>query len=174
MTPLGALSRSTQGQPIGRRRPKMSPEGRSFPFGRLPSFALFVPLTRRCGLSTLSPVATVLIVDDEPDIRSLIAMQLSIAGHRVIEASEGRGAIDAINAGGIDIVLLDLIMPKMDGWAVLWTLHDLPSRPPVIVMSGRSEYDYDHPPLGAARYLHKPFAMEEAVSSVTELLATQG
>ncbi|HET6795036.1 MAG TPA: response regulator [Acidimicrobiales bacterium] len=119
-------------------------------------------------------MATVLIVDDEPDIRSLIAIQLSIAGHHVIEAAEGRSAIDLINAGGIDVVLLDLVMPKMDGWAVLWTLHDLPMHPPVIVMSGRPEYDFDHPPLGAARYLHKPFQTDEAVASVTELLAAQG
>jgi CheY-like chemotaxis protein len=95
----------------------------------------------------------------------------SAAGYRVIEAAEGEAALDAIREGGVDVVLLDLMMPVMDGWAVLWTLHDAPMHPPVIVMSARPENDDQDPPLGAVDYLRKPFPMDRAVQSVHKALA---
>jgi CheY-like chemotaxis protein len=116
-------------------------------------------------------MSTVLVVDDEPDVRRLMSMTLSAAGHRVIEAAEGRSALEAVASDDVDVILLDLMMPVMDGWAVLWTLHDRPVHPPVIVMSARPEISHRHPPLGAVRYLHKPFPLEDVVSSIEEVLA---
>ncbi|HET6810658.1 MAG TPA: response regulator [Acidimicrobiales bacterium] len=113
----------------------------------------------------------VLIVDDEADIRLLLSTMLSAAGYQVIEAAEGEAALAAIERGGVDVVLLDLMMPVMDGWAVLWTLHDAPVHPPVIVMSARPEYKDQKPPLGAVEYLQKPFPLEEAVDTVRKILA---
>ena len=116
-------------------------------------------------------MATVLVVDDEADLRTLITTMLKAAGHTVVEAAGGEAALAAMAAAEVDIVLLDLMMPAMDGWAVLWDLHDRPTHPPVIVMSARPEYSADHPPLGAVRYLMKPFPMQEAVDSVEAVLA---
>ena len=116
-------------------------------------------------------MATVLVVDDEPDIRLLIATMLKAQGHEVLEAAEGEAALAAMASAAIDVVLLDLMMPLMDGWAVLWTLHDRPTHPPVIVMSARPEYKNERPPLGAIRYLQKPFPISEAIASIEEILA---
>ena len=118
-------------------------------------------------------MGTVLVVDDEPDIRKLMSIALGAAGHRVLEAAEGRSALKALDSDQVDVILLDLMMPVMDGWAMLWTLHDRPAHPPVIVMSAKPENSHQHPPLGAVRYLHKPFPLEDAVSSIEEVLAGQ-
>lgn len=115
-------------------------------------------------------MSNVLIVDDEADIRLLLATVFSAAGFEVIEAAEGEAALAAIEAGGVDVILLDLMMPVMDGWAVLWTLHDTPVHPPVVVMSARPEYKDRKPPLGAVEYLHKPFPLQNAVDSVRRIL----
>ena len=115
-------------------------------------------------------MSTVLVVDDDRSIRGLVSRTLSLDGHRVIEAAEGNAALEALASEAVDVVLLDLMMPVMDGWAVLWTLHDLPVHPPVIVMSGLPEEQDEHPPLGALRYLHKPFPVEEVVLSIEEAL----
>lgn len=115
-------------------------------------------------------MSTVLVVDDEADIRLLLSSALAAAGHTVVEAAEGEAALEAIERGGVDVVLLDLMMPVMDGWAVLWTLHDTPVHPPVIVMSARPEYKNGSPPLGAVHYLHKPFRLHDAVVSVQAAL----
>jgi len=116
-------------------------------------------------------VATVLVVDDEPDIRLLIATMLKAQGHEVLEAAEGEAALSAMASAPIDVVLLDLMMPMMDGWAVLWTLHDRPVHPPVIVMSARPEYRNEQPPLGARGYLQKPFTTAQALSSIHAVLS---
>ena len=119
-------------------------------------------------------MATVLVVDDEPDIRLLISTMLKAQGHLVLEAAEGEAALAAMAAASVDVVLLDLMMPMMDGWAVLWTLHDRPVHPPVIVMSARPEYSNERPPLGAMGYLQKPFTGTQALSSITEVLSARG
>lgn len=116
-------------------------------------------------------MATVLVVDDEADLRVLLTTMLRMAGYEVVEADGGEAALAAMADSHVDIVLLDLMMPAMDGWAVLWDLHDRPSHPPVIVMSARPEYTADHPPLGAVRYLQKPFPMQMAMDSIEAVLA---
>ena len=119
-------------------------------------------------------MATVLVVDDEPDIRLLVSTMLRAQGHDVLEAAEGDAALAVMGSANIDVVLLDLMMPMMDGWAVLWTLHDRPVHPPVIVMSARPEYANERPPLGAIGYLQKPFTGSQAISSITEVLSARG
>jgi DNA-binding response OmpR family regulator len=116
-------------------------------------------------------MAKVLVVDDEADLRVLLTTMLRMAGHEVVEAEGGEAALAAMAAMNVDVVLLDLMMPAMDGWAVLWDLHDRPTHPPVIVMSARPEYSKDRPPLGAVRYLQKPFPMQVAVDSIEAVLA---
>ena len=116
-------------------------------------------------------MSTVLVVDDDRSLRTLVSMTLSTDGHRVIEAADGESALEVLASDAVEVVLLDLMMPVMDGWAVLWTLHDLPVHPPVIVMSGLPEGEDEHPPLGAVRYLHKPFPIEEVISSIEEALS---
>lgn len=116
-------------------------------------------------------MSTVLLVDDEPDIRIVLSAALAAAGHRVLEAGDGSAALETIRAGGVDVVLLDLMLPVMDGWAVLWTLHDMASHPPVIVISALTPQPDHDPPLGAVSYLQKPFRPDDLVRTIQETLA---
>jgi len=64
-------------------------------------------------------MATVLIVDDEPDIVLFVRVNLELSGHDVRTAADGAEALEAIRADPPDVVVLDVMMPKVDGWSVL-------------------------------------------------------
>src|SRR5574338_1405204 len=78
----------------------------------------------------------ILIVDDEVRLRSLLARNLSAAGHRPVTVADGRSACAYVDAHRVDLVLLDLVMPGMDGLSVLRHLNALDDTPPVVVLSG--------------------------------------
>jgi CheY-like chemotaxis protein len=113
---------------------------------------------------------TVLVVDDEPDIRVLARVALQSAGYRVIEASSGQEALAAIETEGPDVALLDIRMPDMDGWEVLDKLRhaDLLDDLRVVMCSAHEmasgpEWAREK---GAAGFLPKPFMPEELVEAV--------
>jgi len=108
-------------------------------------------------------VARLLIVDDEPRIRSYLNRSLSAQGHTVDEASDGQAALDQLDSGGIDLMLLDLVMPRSGGLDVLRVLKPRASRPPVIVLSAVTDIAarvqaLDH---GAVDFVAKPFSSAE-------------
>lgn len=121
------------------------------------------------------PVA-VLIVDDDPDSRTLLELALSLEGHLVLSAANGAEALAVARCSHPDIILLDLAMPIMDGFAFRAAQLDEPALAaiPVICVSGR------HDSMDAARSLKlnacvaKPFAFEEIVARVRELTASAG
>ena len=109
-------------------------------------------------------MATILVVDDEPDIRDLVQLNLELDGHRVITAANGNEALAAIEAEVPDIMLLDLQMPERDGWSVLQAIKDAGdvdiNRIPVLMLTA---YDTADNRVrggieGALRYLTKPFS----------------
>jgi CheY-like chemotaxis protein/DNA-binding CsgD family transcriptional regulator len=112
----------------------------------------------------------VLAVDDEPALLDLVAAVLSAAGHRVRTAGDGRQALAALAAETPDVVLLDVLMPELDGWEVLEaigadpTLADLP----VVMMTALSgERDVIRGHLtGAVEYVVKPFDIVTIVSAI--------
>ena len=79
-----------------------------------------------------------LVVDDERAIRRLLRMYLTDAGFTVAEAGTGEEAIEQVRRGGIDIVLLDLMLPGMDGYEVCRRLRETTSTP-VIMLTARGE-----------------------------------
>jgi len=107
-------------------------------------------------------VASVLVVDDEPDIRYLTQLQLELDGHRVMTAADGVEALAAVQVEVPDVVLLDVMMPEVDGWAVLEQLKahldQRISSVKVLMMTALA--DDDHRLRGgiegAVRYLVKP------------------
>ena len=110
---------------------------------------------------------SILIADDEPDIRELLRLYLENAGHRVLEAGDGEEALAVLDAEQVDLVLLDIMMPKLDGYGVLKKLRAT-SNVPVIVISAKGQdpekiLGLD---LGADDYLVKPFNPLEAVARV--------
>lgn len=121
-------------------------------------------------------MALVLVVDDEPDVRDLIQINLEQAGYRVVTASNGEEALEAIRLEPPDAMFLDVMMPGVDGWTVLEQLkaasdHDL-SRIPVLMVSGMT--DREHRLRGgiegALRYITKPFEARDLVAALEEVL----
>lgn len=114
----------------------------------------------------------VLVVDDEPALTELIAATLGAAGHRVRTAPDGRAGLRAIHERRPDVVVLDVMMPVLDGWGVLEALaerEDTADLPIVMLTALSSEQDLIRAHLtGAVHYLTKPFeasALAEAVRS---------
>ncbi len=63
-------------------------------------------------------VARILVVDDDPDIRLLLRLELSAEGYAIVEAGDGQAALTALEDESVDLVLLDIMMPVLDGWGV--------------------------------------------------------
>jgi two-component system, OmpR family, response regulator len=105
-------------------------------------------------------VSRVLVVDDDPDIRLLLRFELAAEGHEILEAGDGQEALAAIGAGGIDVVLLDMMMPVLDGWGVLRELDPATAPPVVVITALASDGDrhvIDLLELGAVDVIAKPF-----------------
>ena len=123
----------------------------------------------------MEPVAeTVLVVDDDKTNRSLLSIILGKAGYRVIEAIDGKDALDKAFATPTDLVLLDIMMPRMDGYEVCKILKDDPRTEdiPVIFLSAKSETRDKITGLdsGGADYVTKPFDKGEVLARVRSQL----
>lgn len=116
---------------------------------------------------------TVLVVDDEPDILLLHRLNLEAAGHRVVLAADGITALERIAEEPPDVVVLDVMMPVLDGWGVLERLRLDEAAPPVLVVSAKSSpTDIQRArDLGAGDYLAKPYDPDELLRRVAALLA---
>lgn len=121
-------------------------------------------------------MATILVVDDEPDIRQLVQLNLELDGHRVLTAGNGEEALKVLEGEIPDVMLLDLNMPELDGWAVLQRIKDAGdtdvSQIPVLMLTA-----YDTPDSrvrggieGALRYLTKPFSPTALRDEIREAL----
>jgi len=113
----------------------------------------------------------VLVVDDEQRIVTFVRMNLELEGCRVISASNGREALERVRDDLPDIVLLDIMMPGMDGFEVLRRLRQF-SAVPVIVLTAKDEEDdrIRGLELGADDYVGKPFGHRELVSRIRAVL----
>jgi len=117
--------------------------------------------------------ATVLIVDDEPSIREFLAFALSNQGFRIITASDGEEALRVVAQESPDLVLTDLMMPRMDGYQLIERIRR--QRRPVgaimIIAMSAVSIASAHPP-AANLFLSKPFEVDQLVASVRSLLAS--
>ena len=110
---------------------------------------------------------TILIADDEPEIRTLLRLYLENENYQIIEAENGKQALELLKKEHVDLCLLDIMMPEMDGYHVLQELRKT-SNIPVMILSAK---DADSEKilglnLGADDYLAKPFNPLEAVARV--------
>jgi CheY-like chemotaxis protein len=107
----------------------------------------------------------VLVVDDDPAVRSFEEKALLAEGYRVITAGNGLSALEMLSSvGRIDLVVSDIEMPQLDGLALLARLRQLPSAPPVLLVSGLNHDKFDGP------HLQKPFTRDALCNAVRELL----
>ena len=117
-------------------------------------------------------MTTVLIVDDEPDILILLRLALEAAGYATVEASDGDEALDVIRDRHPEVVLLDVMMPRMDGWATLQHIAESGEHPRVIMVTAKTaSRDRDRAmELGADDFVTKPFEPAELVERMARLL----
>lgn len=103
---------------------------------------------------------TVLLVDDDADLRAVTGMVLEHLGHRVIDAAGGEQALERLGEAGVDLVLLDVEMPRMDGPATLVRIRERWPELPVVLCTG-FDRAHIHVGPGPTRFLHKPFSVPE-------------
>lgn len=121
------------------------------------------------------PMATILLVDDDEPIRAIYRACLDAAGHQVIEAADGREAIDAFHKHRPDLMILDVWMPNLNGFEVLDELRHDPSsgRTKILMLSnlGDAETRLEAFSGGAVEYLVKGVSLPELLACVNGLLA---
>ncbi len=109
--------------------------------------------------------ANILVADDEDDVRKLISTAMALDGHEVFEAADGRSAVDLALEVEPDLIILDVMMPRLDGFEALSLLrhHRKTRATPVILLTAKTaEQDrIEGLSLGAEDYLTKPFSLEE-------------
>lgn len=114
----------------------------------------------------------ILVVDDEPRMRKLVKDFLTVKGFQVVEAGDGEEAIDIFfEQKDIALILLDVMMPKMDGWEVLKTIRKY-SQVPILMLTARGEEQDELQgfKLGVDEYISKPFSPKILVARVEAIL----
>jgi two-component system, OmpR family, response regulator len=120
---------------------------------------------------TVSPLKPrVLIVEDDPDLLVVLRVNLTAMGVEPILAGDGRTAISRIQAERPDAVVLDVMLPGIDGWSVLEDLHALGDPVPIVVCSAKKDAEdmARARQLGAAGYVVKPFDIDRLVDAVMD------
>jgi CheY-like chemotaxis protein len=119
-------------------------------------------------------VTKVMVVDDEADIRRLVTFSLSRHGYDTVEAADGLTAITLASAEHPDLILMDVMMPVLNGFEAVRRLKEDPSTRdiPVVMLSARSQQHEQEAGLvsGASRYICKPFTPTDLVDQVRSFI----
>jgi CheY-like chemotaxis protein len=117
-------------------------------------------------------MARILVVDDEKQILQIMKEVLEGAGHKVSIAVNGEEALDILTEDPHDLVLLDVMMPKLDGYHAAAKIHGLPKPPKIVIVTARDfEGDYRVvQSLGVSAFLSKPFSKKSLLKTITDLL----
>ena len=123
-----------------------------------------------------SPEARLLVVDDEPSIRELLTASLRFAGFEVFAAADGQEALALADKHRPDLVVLDVMLPDLDGFAVTRRLRERGRDMPVLVLTARDETSDKVQGLtvGGDDYVTKPFSLEEVVARIRAVLRRTG
>jgi two-component system, OmpR family, response regulator len=114
----------------------------------------------------------VLIVDDEPNIRDLLATSLRFAGYEIQTAANGAQAVAAVTESEPDIILLDVMLPDMNGFSVTKKLRSSGIQAPILFLTARDDVEDKITGLtvGGDDYLTKPFSLDEVVARIQAIL----
>jgi two-component system OmpR family response regulator len=114
----------------------------------------------------------ILIIDDEADLRRFVRLRLSRAGYKVFEASNGIEGLEQLYKVKPHLVVLDIMMPKMDGWETCRRIREV-SDVPILILSAKGDRGSKVKglDLGANDYLAKPFAGFELLKRIESLLS---
>ena len=116
--------------------------------------------------------ARILVVEDDDDVRSLVARVLADDGHQVETASDGDVAIEKMHARPTDLLVLDVVLPGLDGWDVLAHVRRMEKAPRVLLLTGNSEYQtfIRAAREGVSAYIEKPFSLRELLATCRSVL----
>ena len=116
--------------------------------------------------------ARLLLAEDTPSLRQMSALILKSEGHKVVEASNGLEALEALRSQRFGAAILDVMMPEMDGFSVCRTARLEGIETPILFLTARNEGvdRVEGPRLGANDYLGKPFMVEELLLRLDRLL----
>ncbi|OFI39206.1 DNA-binding response regulator [Arthrobacter sp. SW1] len=118
------------------------------------------------------PEAKLLVVDDEPNIRELLSTSLRFAGFDVVAAANGREALAAVEQHSPDLVVLDVMLPDMDGFTVTRRLRAAGKHFPVLFLTAKDDTEDKVTGLtvGGDDYVTKPFSLDEVVARIRAVL----
>ncbi|PKM58329.1 MAG: DNA-binding response regulator [Firmicutes bacterium HGW-Firmicutes-3] len=120
-------------------------------------------------------MAKILICDDEPGLRSVIKRYAAFNGHETVEAGDGLEAVEACKRESFDIIIMDVMMPELDGFSAVRKIRTT-SNVPVIMLSARGE-EYDKVlgfEVGVDDYVVKPFSSKEIMLRIGAILKRTG
>ena len=129
--------------------------------------------SERSSLSDPSQLdCKILIIDDEADLRRFVRLRLSRAGYKVFEASNGIEGLEQLYKVKPHLIVLDIMMPKMDGWETSRRIREV-SDVPILILSAKGDRGSKVKglDLGANDYLAKPFAGFELLKRIESLLS---
>lgn len=124
---------------------------------------------------TLLGVPRILIAEDDAGVRSVLARHLGSAGYEVLETADGRACLDVLRTTPVDLVIIDIYMPEVDGIAVIAQAHREFAHVRILAISGGGTVPRERTleiahRLGATRTLTKPFDRDELLALVRELV----
>ena len=121
-------------------------------------------------------MTVILTVDDSRAVRNIVGKQLKALGYEVLEAQDGNQALDQLQSTRVDVILLDVNMPELDGPGMLRKLRERGDQTPVIMLTSESERTIvmDAMALGISDYILKPFKPEELREKVVSVLQAAG
>ena len=124
----------------------------------------------------MAETKTILIVDDDIELSAGLRIMLERQGYHVLQARDGQQGKSLIYQHRPDLVILDMMMPRMGGYPVLEHFRDKADAPPIIMITANegSRHKAYAEYLGVIAYIRKPFAMEELLDSVSKALAPKG
>lgn len=118
----------------------------------------------------------ILFVEDEADLTLIVADTLQAQGYEVITAADGRAGLEQFRAGGADVVVADVMMPRMDGFTMAREIRRLSPDVPLLFLTAKSTVDDVERgfELGANDYLKKPFELRELIVRIKAMLRRTG
>ena len=121
--------------------------------------------------------ATILVADDDPEILTLVGRRLSAVGYKVLEAQDGEEALLIARAEKPDLMVLDVMMPRKNGWEVAKELRADPATKDigilVLTAIGQTMNEMTSPLYGADDYLDKPFEFTNLDAKIAKILASK-
>src|SRR5262245_59409176 len=122
-------------------------------------------------------MAAILIIDDEPAIRGILRLQLEKAGHQVLEAVDGQDGLEQAQSKPVDLIFLDVMIPKMDGWHLCKEVkgHPKTKHIPVVMLTSCTQKieELRAWESGADEFLAKPWMPAQVTDVLSRLLTSQ-